>query len=561
MKKYAFLFIISIIINNNVYNQYVPNGGFENWTFVDLFDNPDDWNTGNIDALFSGDSIEKLTTIKTEDSYSGDYALELLSVITNPPDEDTIFGYAICEGQINGEGDSLIYIGGFPVSGNPESLCGYFKYSIVDQDTAYILCAFKKDGVVLLEEYVQIFGEQASYAKIVFDLHADTLPVTIDTVVIAFACSDFNNPKEGNSIIMDSLWLTGITDTIPNYDFEDWTFLSYEDPDEWQTTNFFYLAFGNDSLCATKSTDSYAGQYALKLENNVIEQMNMILSVATTSDDIFDIEPTIPIYFNPSSLQGYYKYISPESDSATIGVLLYGKDEFESDYQMMKGTILTESADYQLFEIPIDIPHGVTISHAGIIIIPGKNNFMSDTSIPGSVLFIDELELIDPCTGMEAVNLIEFDDTTICLGDVVILDAGSGYDDYLWSTAETTQAITVNAPDEYGISVWEGLCEIRDTVVVYTEICGSVKDEISNQESIRVYPNPGYGILTVELPSLYDNKISLQVFDILGHEVYSEIIETSNNIFKFNLSDIEPGIYNLKINTEKEQYLQKIFIY
>ena len=561
MKKYVFLFIISIIINNNVYNQYVPNGGFENWTFVDLFDNPDDWHTGNIDALFSGDSIEKLTAIKTEDSYSGDYALELVSVITNPPDEDTIFGYAICEGQVNGEGDSLIYVGGFPVSGNPESLCGYFKYSIVDQDTAYILCAFKKDGVVLLEEYVQIFGEQASYAKIVFDLHADTLPVTIDTVVIAFACSDFNNPKAGNSIIIDSLWLTGITDTIPNYDFEDWTFLSYEDPDEWQTTNFFYLAFENDPLCATKSADSYAGQYALRLENNVIEQMNMILSVATTSDDIYDIEPTIPIYFNPSSLQGYYKYISPESDSATIGVLLYGKDEFELDYQMMEGTMLTESADYQLFEIPIDIPHGVTISHAGIIIIPGKNNFMSDTSIAGSVLFIDELELIDPCEGMEAVNLIEFDDTTICLGNVVILDAGSGYDDYLWSTAETTQAITVNAPDEYGISVWEGLCEIRDTVVVYTEICGSVKDEISNQESIKVYPNPGYGILTVELPFLYDNKISLQVFDILGHEVYSEIIETSNNIFKFNLSDIEPGIYNLKINTEKEQYLQKIFIY
>ena len=561
MKKYVFLFIISIIINNNVYNQYVPNGGFENWTVVDLFDNPDDWHTGNIDALFSGDSIEELTAIKTEDSYSGDYALELVSVITNPPDEDTIFGYAICEGQVNGEGDSLIYVGGFPVSGNPESLCGYFKYSIVDQDTAYILCAFKKDGVVLLEEYVQIFGEQASYAKIVFDLHADTLPVTIDTVVIAFACSDFNNPKAGNSIIMDSLWLTGITDTIPNYDFEDWTFLSYEDPDEWQTTNFFYLAFGNETLCATKSTDSYAGQYALKLENNVIEQMNMILSVATTSDDVFDIEPTIPIYFNPSSLQGYYKYISPESDSATIGVLLYGKDEFELDYQMMEGTMLTESADYQLFEIPIDIPHGVTISHAGIIIIPGKNNFMSDTSIAGSVLFIDELELIDPCEGMEAVNLIEFDDTTICLGDVVILDAGSGYDDYLWSTAETTQAITVNAPDEYGISVWEGLCEIRDTVVVYTEICGSVKDEISNQESIKVYPNPGNGVFTVELPFLYDNKISLQVFDILGHEVYSEIIETSNNIFKFNLSDIEPGIYNLKINTEKEQYLQKIFIY
>lgn len=42
---------------------------------------------------------------------------------------------------------------------------------------------------------------------------------------------------------------------------------------------------------------------------------------------------------------------------------------------------------------------------------------------------------------------------SICQGDTVILDAGSGYTSYLWNTTETTQTISVTAAGAYSVSV------------------------------------------------------------------------------------------------------------
>ena len=561
MKKTILIItVISVLINANIFSQNVPNGGFENWTTVDLFDDPDDWNTGNTQLMMESDSLDVLTASKTEESYSGNFALELISVVTDPPEEDTLFGYAICSGNIGGEGDTLIFNGGFPVSSNPDTLCGYFKYSIVPGDTAYILCAFKKDGVVLLEEYFQIFGEQSSYTKTCFDVHADTLPVTIDSVVIAFSCSDFNNPKPGSLLTIDSLWLTGISDTIPNHDFENWTFLSYEDPDEWTTTNNFYMIFGEETVAATKSTDSHSGTYALRLENNLIEAAGMILSLATTSDDIFSFEPTVPMSFNPSTLQGYYKYSSPEEDTAMVAVYVYGRDELiEEEYWQFFGIQLTEAADYTFFEVPMGYPAGVIISTAGIMIVPGSNAFIGDTNIPGGVLLVDDLEFIDPCE-CQYTDLIPFTDTTICEGDSVILDAGGGYVDYYWSTGANTQSISVNSPGVVKVFAFTGSCLLSDSVVVNVEFCPSGINLAYDNKSLKVYPNPGDGIFTIELPSRENEILTIHVIDILGHEVYSGIIETKENIARLDISELEPGIYYLNIESGKSKYLYKILM-
>ncbi len=46
--------------------------------------------------------------------------------------------------------------------------------------------------------------------------------------------------------------------------------------------------------------------------------------------------------------------------------------------------------------------------------------------------------------------------TRICTCDSVVLDAGAGYDSYLWSTNETTRKITVNEEDNYTVTVVDG---------------------------------------------------------------------------------------------------------
>lgn len=44
-------------------------------------------------------------------------------------------------------------------------------------------------------------------------------------------------------------------------------------------------------------------------------------------------------------------------------------------------------------------------------------------------------------------------DSLICLGDVITLDAGAGFDTYLWSTGATSQSINVGTADTYSVDV------------------------------------------------------------------------------------------------------------
>lgn len=57
-------------------------------------------------------------------------------------------------------------------------------------------------------------------------------------------------------------------------------------------------------------------------------------------------------------------------------------------------------------------------------------------------------------------------DTTICSGETLTLDAGNAGINYIWSTGETTQTITVNTSNTYFVKVNDFTCEATDTIVV-----------------------------------------------------------------------------------------------
>ncbi|MFH1319616.1 MAG: gliding motility-associated C-terminal domain-containing protein [Bacteroidota bacterium] len=66
-----------------------------------------------------------------------------------------------------------------------------------------------------------------------------------------------------------------------------------------------------------------------------------------------------------------------------------------------------------------------------------------------------------------AVNITG--NTVICSGDNAVLDAGSGFSSYLWSTTETTQTITVNPTmnTTYSVLIYSGSCPGSDSVTVF----------------------------------------------------------------------------------------------
>jgi len=75
-----------------------------------------------------------------------------------------------------------------------------------------------------------------------------------------------------------------------------------------------------------------------------------------------------------------------------------------------------------------------------------------------------------------------------------------------------------------------------------------VSSEISNFESVKIYPNPTSDVFTVELPNELINS-NIHIFDQLGKLVYS--YENLENLNKVQITEnLVPGIYTIKIEND-----------
>ncbi|HTA27499.1 MAG TPA: thiol protease/hemagglutinin PrtT [Bacteroidia bacterium] len=104
-----------------------------------------------------------------------------------------------------------------------------------------------------------------------------------------------------------------------------------------------------------------------------------------------------------------------------------------------------------------------------------------------------------------------------------------------WSGYENGYyAVTSLNPSPYNFSLDQGaLMGIQPPP-------GLAVPEISNNIAINVYPNPGQGIFTFEIPSNLDNS-QLKVYNTIGQEVYSLVVSTGK--YQVNLTNQPTGIY------------------
>ncbi|MEO8147608.1 MAG: T9SS type A sorting domain-containing protein [Bacteroidia bacterium] len=84
------------------------------------------------------------------------------------------------------------------------------------------------------------------------------------------------------------------------------------------------------------------------------------------------------------------------------------------------------------------------------------------------------------CDTISLLNFIHIDampqvnlgnDTLLCIGDSLLLDAGSGFTSYLWSDNSTNQSITISSQGIYSVQITSGACVANDTIVVATQVC------------------------------------------------------------------------------------------
>ena len=151
-------------------------------------------------------------------------------------------------------------------------------------------------------------------------------------------------------------------------------------------------------------------------------------------------------------------------------------------------------------------------------------------------------------------------DLTFCVNESAVLDAGSGFSGYVWSTTETTQSVTADGATlgvgahTFTITVTDSLgCTNTDDMVVNVDGCVGLNEIVAKH--MKVYPNPTSDVLHVELDQLVSESI-LNVYAMDGSLVLSERMKSQSQ--SIDLSRLERGSYILELNANDYKEIIKV---
>ncbi|NLF43141.1 MAG: T9SS type A sorting domain-containing protein, partial [Bacteroidales bacterium] len=143
--------------------------------------------------------------------------------------------------------------------------------------------------------------------------------------------------------------------------------------------------------------------------------------------------------------------------------------------------------------------------------------------------------------------------------DTIVLDAGPGFESYLWHDGSTAQTFDVSAfgfhwaqvTDTYG-------CTNRDTIYI------GFGDNIALwdlNKAIRVYPNPASEKLYVESEGI-NGEALVQIVNMNGQQViFKKLIDDDwNKPLEIDVSHLTRGIYILNVSSKNWQKAVRINI-
>jgi hypothetical protein len=76
--------------------------------------------------------------------------------------------------------------------------------------------------------------------------------------------------------------------------------------------------------------------------------------------------------------------------------------------------------------------------------------------------------------------------------------------------------------------------------------------DVSSVES-SLYPNPSAGNFTVQYASEINSELIIEMYDVLGKLVFSEleVVVEGENIFRYNQADLQKGSYFIRLTDQK----------
>ncbi len=360
---------------------FTQNLDFENWT-QDSVLLLDDFSTMASDYPIYG----QYAVLRSTDHTDGNYSVRLETILS--PQNDTVFGYFA-------NGDPENFSGGAPTSlTSIDSVIGYYKYDIQPGDTALFLCMAKYNGTQTGGNMFTITGTQSTWVRFSYPI----LAASVDSVITAAASSNAINDTgitPGSYIMFDNIQLKSNSeglDTIPNYSFENWTNLIWEDLDEWITPNRYVISFPN--LPVEKTTDSYSGNYASMLTTRFYPEYNDTVEGYMSYGQWSQSGTTggFPYTGQPDSVQFHYKCSFSGNDTAFVYIIFKNNG---TPIAYNGASISQGQLSYTLFSQPVNLPQAPDTVF--IAVSAGKN--------PGSQLIIDKIEFLFPVGIDETYNI------------------------------------------------------------------------------------------------------------------------------------------------------------
>lgn len=381
MKKILLLFpFMALAIAGHA--QSIANPDFENWQIIPYQDAGSYWITSNYLNLPDYRTV-------TATRVAGNASPNAIHLQTHIMGSDVAYGFIT-----NTLDDVTAGGGGKPYATQPTTITGYYRYDIPNLDTAVLLVVFKKNGSVISDNLFKIKGTGTQSTFVPFTFTLAPLSTIPDTVIIAAASSNVfaSGPllaEDGSWIELDDLAFQGATtmDPIPNGDFETWTSLSFETPDNWARGNTFNYGI---EPTIKRSTDKYAGSYALQISTEVDHANNDYVEVGAVNQNMLLNKNEI------DTVKGYFKYTTPGVDTAAL--ILGFLDASGSPLSFRYVVPVGPASTYQPFLFildPNDFPPGADSVKIEFVSSYGLAPFSGQSldPVPGSTLLVDGLSL------------------------------------------------------------------------------------------------------------------------------------------------------------------------
>ncbi len=384
------LLFVTLLTQTLLYGQSVPNGGFESWTSA-TYDYPQNYaQNSNPESFFKCNA--PFNCVRTTDFYHGAYAIQLT---THTTATDTCFGYIV--NATNTNGNPLSWSGGIPYNQMATGIKGYYKSNIMAGDSAGILALFRAAGSPIGLYLYKFAGTHNTYTPFSFTFFPPLIS-TPDTVIFAAISSDvFNNyAVNGSMLQLDSVsFIAPSQPALLNGDFEQWISQTINSPVGW------YIS-GGQGLGYNKTTDAYAGTYAMEVQTylgdnngNAVAQAGQVgTGYCSGNGPSCTWVGGYPFSNQVDTLAFYYKYAPSGSDTAMINLTFKnnGSVIFSTGTQIHNAT-----GTYQYAEIPFNIGSAIDT-----VIVQLQSSAWQDTALSfiGSDFKVDNIYFKSQPTGI-----------------------------------------------------------------------------------------------------------------------------------------------------------------